>query len=276
MLNTRSRSFLGCEKLHLVRSVPLHTAAYYKPNELDVDSSEQFRKYIEKVCPVKGHVWVLGDFNYPKFTWNDHSPVISSDCKYTSQYVDFIDLLSEFDLTQVVTHPTRIENILDLFLIDNQTLVKSVEVLPGIADHDAVLSEVFIKTQISKQKPRLMFLYKKADWVGLEKHILAFQRSFLSTCEGRSVNSLWEDFKTALQSGIQQYVPQRSISTKSSLPWITQDIKRTMRKRDSLYDKYKKDRRPADRHAHLEYKHLVNKKTQRGPQQVYRGNTGHN
>ena len=60
--------------------------------------------------------------------------------------------------------------------------------LPGIADHDAVLSLkfFFIKAQISKQKPRLnMFLYKKADWEGLEKHMLAFQRSFLSTCEGR-------------------------------------------------------------------------------------------
>ena len=149
---------------------------------------------------------------------------------------------------------------MDLFLIDNPTLVKSVEVLPGIADHDAVLSEVFVKLQISKQKPRVMFLYKKADWEGLEKHMLAFQMSFLSTCEGRSVNSLWEDFKTALQSGIQQYVPQRSVSSKSLLPWITQDIKRTMRKRDSLYDKYKKYRRPADRHAHIEYKHLVNRK----------------
>ena len=147
------------------------------------------------------------------------------------------------------------ENILDLFLIDNPTLVKYVEVLPCIADHDAVLSEVFIKPQISKQKLRLMFLYKKADWEGLEKHMLAFQQSFLSTCEGRSVNSLWEDFKTALQSGIQQYVPQRSISSKSTLPWINKDIKRIMRKMDSLYDKYKKYRRPADKHAHLEYKH---------------------
>ena len=63
-----------------------------------------------------------------------------------------------------------------------------------------------------------------------------------------------------LQSGIQQYVPQRSISTKSSLPWSTQDIKRTMRKRDSLFEKYKMYRCTADRHAHLEYKHLVNKK----------------
>ena len=44
------------------------------------------------------------------------------------QYEDFIDLLDEFSLTQLVTHPTRGDNILDLFLIDNPTLVKSVEI----------------------------------------------------------------------------------------------------------------------------------------------------
>ena len=118
---------------------------------------------------------------------------------------------------------------------------------------------------------RVLLLYGHTSYVfltfgKLEKHLEwarsdnDFDNVLITTCEGRSVNSLWEDFKTALQSGIQQYVPQRSISSKSSLPWITQDIKRTMRKRDSLYDKYKKYRRPADRHAHLEYKHLVIRK----------------
>ena len=79
------------------------------------------------------------------------------------QYEDFIDLLDEFSLTQLVTHPTRGDNILDLFLIDNPTLVKSVEIKPGIADHDVALSEVFIKPQVNKQKPRQMYMYKKAD-----------------------------------------------------------------------------------------------------------------
>ena len=77
-----------------------------------------------------------------------------------------------------MTSTTRNENILDLFLIDNPTLVKSVEVRPGIADHDFVLSEVFIKPQISRHKPQLIFMYKKADWEGLETHMLAFQKSF--------------------------------------------------------------------------------------------------
>ena len=250
-------------KLQLTGSVPLHIAAYYKPSESDPDSFEEFRKSVELVSPIEGHVWILGDFNYPKSTWNDCVPVISPDCKYTRQYEDFSDLLNEFNLTQVVTQPTRNENILELFLIDNPTLVMSVEVRPGIADHDVVLSEVFIKPQTSRQKPILMYLYKKTDWEGLETHVLEFQKTFKSTCDDKSVNSLWEDFKRALQSGLEQYAPQRSISPKPSLPWITQDIKRTMRKPDSLYDKYKKHRRPADRQAHLEFKHLVNKISRR-------------
>ena len=118
-----------------------------------------------------------------------------------------------------MTQPTRYENILDLFLIDNPTLVKSVDIKPGIADHDAVLSEVYIKPQVSKQKPRLMFMYKKADWEGLESHMHLFQESFLASHEGKSINSLWEEFKGALHSGIEKHVPQHTISTKPSLPW---------------------------------------------------------
>ena len=41
---------------------------------------------------------------------------------------------------------------------------------------------------------------------------------------------------------------------------MTQEIKRTIRKRDSLYDKYKRLRRPTDRCAFLEAKHLVKQK----------------
>ena len=178
----------------------------------------------------------------PKFCWADNIPTISPDCKYTHQYEEFIDLLNEFSLTQLVTQPTRFENILDLFLIDNPTLVKSVDIKPGIADHDAVLSKVYIKPQVSKQKPRLMFIYKKTDWEGLENHMHR------------------EEIKGALHSGIEKHVPQHTISTKPSLPWMTQEIKRTIRKRDSLYDKYKRLRRPTDRCAFLEAKHLVKQK----------------
>ena len=87
-----------------------------------------------------------------------------------------------------------------------------------------------------------------------------FQKSFLASHEGKSINLLWEEFKGALHSGIMKHVPQHTISTKPSLPWMTQEIKLTIQKRDSLYDKYKGLRRPTDRCAFLEAKQLVKQK----------------
>ena len=119
------------------------------------------------------------------------------------------------------------------------------EIKPVIADHGVVLSEVFIKLQTSKQKPRLMSMYKKADWEGFENHILSSQKSFLASREVKSINLLWEELKGALQSGIVKNVPQRTVSTKPPLPLMAQEIKCTFRKRDSLYDKYNRLRRPS-------------------------------
>ena len=93
----------------------------------------------------------------PYFPRQTISPPFSPDCEHPHQYKEFTDVLNEFNFTQLVTLPTRFENIIDSFLIDDPTLVKSVEVRPGKADHDTVLPEVFIKPQVNKQKPRLMF-----------------------------------------------------------------------------------------------------------------------
>ena len=78
----------------------------------------------------------------------------------------------------MVTHPTRVVDILDLFLIDNPTLVKSVVIKPGIADHDAVLSEVLFKPQVTRQAQTDVHV-QKADWEGFDNHILSYQESLL-------------------------------------------------------------------------------------------------
>ena len=52
-------------KLQLAGSVPLHIAAYYKPNESDPQSCEEFKRSVKKVSTVEGHTRILGDFNYP-------------------------------------------------------------------------------------------------------------------------------------------------------------------------------------------------------------------
>ena len=46
----------------------------------------------------------------------------------------------------------------------NPTLVNTVTVISGLSDHDLVLAEVNSRPELSKQVPRDIPLYKKADW----------------------------------------------------------------------------------------------------------------
>lgn len=142
------------------------------------------------VSSTKGNIWVLGDFNFPHFLWDDNTSTIKAEFKYTNLYEDFISILDDHNLTQMVTEQTRGENILDLFLTNNPTLVKKINILPGIVDHDIVYTEVSIRPQTNRQIPRIMPIVKRADLDGFSQHMSSFKTTFLNHHEDKSVNLL--------------------------------------------------------------------------------------
>ena len=59
--------------------------------------------------------------------------------------------------------------------------------------------------------------------------------SVVLSYEGKSVETLWLEFKEALNTGIQKFIPSKYAGQKKHLPWITQSIRREIRKRDRWY-----------------------------------------
>ena len=53
-----------------------------------------------------------------------------------------------------------------------------------------------------------------------------FQSSFLSTCEGKSTEKLWQEFKGEIDKIVDTYVPTKTLRGKKNLPWVTQEIRR--------------------------------------------------
>ena len=84
--------------------------------------------------------------------------------------------------------------------------------------------------------------------------------NFISSTHNKTSNELWEQFKNDIQTGISKFVPTKTLRTKRSLPWITQDVLRSIRKRDHLYRKQKKSGKPKDRKAFQDQKHLAQRK----------------
>ena len=157
-----------------------------------------------------------------------------------------------------MTSPTRGQNILDLFLTTNPTLVDNVSITPGLSDHDVVLIQVNVKPEVLKQVPRNIHLYKKADWDQLKQSMrevyVELKQSDLATT---TVQSMWDRFAPGLEQGIEKFIPVRKAGTRDGFPWVNQEIHRLMRKRDKLYKRWSRSDRPYDQSRFIEYKHLV-------------------
>ena len=208
--------------------------------EDDLESLREFQDSVSRVREHSDNVWVLGDFNLPMLSWPESSPEMKPDCSHKQVYDFFLSTIADYNFTQVVTEPTRKDNILDLFLTTNPTLINKVNCSPGLGDHDVVSAEALLKPTLHKQKPRKVFIFSKADWPTLKAKMKLYQQSFLSNHYGQTVEQLWSDFTTTLDKLVQECIPAKLIRGKSSLPWITQEIKRLIRKRDSLYRKFKR------------------------------------
>ena len=58
-----------------------------------------------------------------------------------------------------------------------------------------------------------------------------------------------------------KFITTRKADTRDGFPWINQEIRRLMRKRDKLYKRMKRSGRPNDTKKFQEYKHLVRRVT---------------
>ena len=77
------------------------------------------------------------------------------------------------------------------------------------------------------------------------------------------IQVLWDKFAGRLQHEIDTHIPIRKAGTKDGFPWINQEIRRLIRKRDKLYRRWSRSGRPDDQKKFLDQKHLVRRITDR-------------
>ena len=104
-------------------------------------------------------------------------------------------------MSQTVDRPTRGNNTLDLYFTNNLDLHQKSQVIPGVSDHEAVLTEskLFIKTK--KPIRREIKLWNKADMTKLKNDAKNFATLFKAHHKKHSkdINSMWSCIKKNLQ-----------------------------------------------------------------------------
>ena len=135
--------------------------------------------------------------------------------------------------------PTRGENNLDLFFTTNPSLVKNSTVVPGISDHDMVVTDCELRPIYNRPKPRKTLQFSKANWDRIECATKKFRSAFEKTFSQNTVETNWCLFRDFVHSTIQDLVPSKNKTTRYNPPWFTPKIKRLVRKNTDHITKQK-------------------------------------
>ena len=126
-----------------------------------------------------------------------------------------------------------------------------------ISDHDIPTLDIDTHVILNKKAPRKVYIYSKGNMPNLINELYDYAHKFESKYNDpihSDINEMWQDFKEIVQKTIDKNIPSKLISgSKTNLPWITNSIRKMIRKRNAAYHKQKHSKEHADI---LVYKHL--------------------
>ena len=222
----------------------------------------KLRKSLNKIKRSNhSDVWLGGDFNLGDIDWPTQST--KSGCPKVALSRELIDLVNDFGLEQLVDKPTRKNRILDLFLTSNPTLVSKAVNVPGLSDHDGIPS-ITVDTVVkkSKQCPRKVYLYHKADSEGLKMDEGKISEDFeRKNLDGTDINSLWSEFKERVNNSVESNVPSKVIRKRNISPWISPKMKCHQRRKQRAYNRAIKYNRQSNWERFYEIRKAVKKET---------------
>ena len=177
-----------------------------------------------------------GDFNCPGIDW-EHGTLTESYLSHPFRE-KLLELVQDFQLDQLVTFPTRGMNILDLFLTTHPSIVLTCKPSPGLSDHDAVLIKLSPLLHPTKQHPRKIFLYNRANWDIICEKLLNISDQYfqLNDTTFGSINENWKFFHNHFLTIIHNHVPFKYVCRRTHLLWMTTEIKHLIRKRQRVYN----------------------------------------
>ena len=184
-------------------------------------------------------ILITGDFNL--------------DIQKDSSYRKVNDLCQQFSLQQLITDPTHYtetsSSIIDLIFTSNSNNI----LVSGIGEpfleqnvryHSPVYAVLKFHTKPTAVYQRHIWLYDRGDFDSMAREI---QDSNWDEVKDDDVDIYAKKITDQISKLASKYIPNKIIKVRQSdPPWLTNNIKKMMRKRKRLYDKYKRSNNIVD------------------------------
>ena len=214
---------------------------YYRPH-VYLQNIEQLRDSYEEISNrhPDHRIVLLGDMNLPEIEWKTGK--LKSNARYKQVHTDFLDMLLENNLQQLVQQPTHVHgNTLDLICTNTQNFIKDISVIsPGFSDH-YLLSAVINQsrpTEINK-KPRIVKLYKRVQ----SDQYREFMQNVSDELDNmQDPDEMWNYYTIKLLEAQDAYIPTKAIQPKNEAwpEWMDKNTFKLTVKQRKTWGKYQK------------------------------------
>ncbi|GMT26139.1 hypothetical protein PFISCL1PPCAC_17436, partial [Pristionchus fissidentatus] len=170
--------------------------------------SGAFVEFLSFITPLLSHEFpciFTGDFNYPEIDWSTLSSPVHS---------DLLDFVSDHNLSQFVSFPTRHQNILDLVFC-NKDIIHNISPSIPLSDHLSVVFDLQIPPPpLRKHVPSR--LYRLADWQSINDSI--FHHNWTIALSHLDANQSYDYFVKFMNNLLRIFVPLSKPSPFSRYP----------------------------------------------------------
>ena len=185
--------------------------------------------------PCNTPLVLCGDFNAPHVDWMSRMVEASAPLE---------DLLCEVSLDsgldQLVKHPTRGGNILDLAFSNSNVSVDDVEVVDSIpgADHNAVHFSLAGKTPPVSPTCRSVYNFKKADFPEFRSILNNTHWDYIFIT--KDINSIWDKWKELFSTAADASIPKVFVKCKKRTDWLSKETRSEIKKKRRDVETYKR------------------------------------
>ena len=237
-INYRRRLDLENESLELLaieinkpNSKPFLVLCWYRPPHSPVEHFDVFESLLKQAKIDYSDIYIAGDINC-NFLQDSRD-------SYTTR---LINIMEAYQLTQVISEPTRItrstSTLIDLFITNNtESIVHSGVYSLSISDHNLIFA--IRKIGIPRRSPRY-FETRNFKKFNANAFLSDIQNSYLPQFDSNSgnINEAWHIWKSNFLNILNKHAPKRVIKVRNKpAPWLNSEIKKEMFNKDSLKKK---------------------------------------
>ena len=131
---------------------------------------------------------------------------------------------------------------MDLILTTLPGQFKNVHSPDKLSDHDIVSGTLKIFIPPIKEPRRKVNLYQKGDYESMRKDTLEFakEKYFSGHSDTHSVQENFDLLTSFIQDSADKHIPPKTSRSVSSIPWMTSEIRRKIRRKNKTHAKAKK------------------------------------